>query len=92
VFGASASEILLYAGEAGEGRDLISDRELEDEIFVRFDVPERGVSLNLAGGADEARFASLSPSGRLVLANKLAQGSDLDVDGDLFDQVFHRSR
>ena len=35
-----------------------------------------------AGGADEARFASFSPSGRLVLlANELAQGSELDADG-----------
>lgn len=93
VFGASASEILLYVGEADEGRDLNGDRDLADEVFVLFDVPAAAsASLNLAGGTDEARFASLSPSGRLVLlASELAQGTDLDADGDLSDQVFHRS-
>jgi len=92
VFGASASELLLYVGEAGEGRDLNGDRDLADAVFVVFDVAaETALSLNLAGGADEARFASFSSTGRLVLlANERAQGTDLDGDGDLFDQVFHR--
>jgi len=92
VFGATASEILLYASEAGEGRDLNADRDLADEVFVVFDVPGKtSMSLNLAGGSDAARFASFSSSGKLVLlANERAQGTDLDGDGDLSDQVFHR--
>jgi hypothetical protein len=94
VFGATASEILLYVSESSEGRDLNSDRDLSDEVFVLFDVPSKtSLSLNLAGGADEARFASLSPSGKLVLlANEGSQGTDLVGDGDLSDQVFHRGR
>jgi hypothetical protein len=91
-FGATASEILLYVSESSERRDLNADRDLSDEVFVLFDVPSKtSLSLNLAGGADEARFASFSPSGKLVLlGNERSQGSDLDGDGDLSDQVFHR--
>jgi len=93
-FGASASEILLYVSEDSEGRDLNGDRDLQDEVFVLFDVPSKtNLSLNLAGGADESRFASFSRSGRLVLlANERSQGTDLDGDGDLSDLVLHRGR
>jgi hypothetical protein len=93
-FGASASTLLLFASELGEGRDLNGDRDRADDVFVLFDVPSATArSLNLAGGVDLARFASLARSGRLVLlANEGAQGADLDGDGDVSDQVFHRSR
>jgi len=93
-FGATASEILLYASEASDRRDLNGDRDLSDEVFVLFDVSSKtSLSLNLAGGKDEARFASVSRSGRLVLlANERAQGTDLDGDGDRSDLVFHRGR
>jgi len=90
--GATRAEILLLASEAGEGLDLNADGDALDQVFLLFDRARRsGASLNLAGGADSARFGSLTSTGRLVLlADENAQGLDLDQDGDLFDLVLHR--
>jgi len=93
-FGASADQVLLYVDEGAQRLDLNHDGDLSDQVFVLFDLAEeRGRSLNLAGGFDDARFGRLNEDGRLLfLANERAQGRDLDGDGDLADDVLFRGR
>lgn len=93
VFGATRTEVLLYVDESDQRADLNGDGDRSDQVFVLHDLTKRrNASLGLAGGFGGARFASLTRAGSVVLlANELAQGLDLNRDGDLFDDVFHRA-
>lgn len=94
VFGATASEILLYSDETAQSIDLNTDGDLFDQVFVLFSLTEdRARSTGLAGGPGGERFGRLGPGGGvLLLVNELAQGRDLDGDGDQRDDVVHHRR
>ena len=93
-FGATEREVLLFVRESLESRDLNSDQDLEDLVFVLFDLPGgKTASLGLAGGAPSYQmFGRLTPSGRMLfLASESSQEQDLNGDGDQDDMVLHRA-
>jgi len=93
VFGVSPRDVLLYASESADSRDHNLDGDRGDEVFVVFERESETItSVGLAGGSDEARFATLTRHGRLAfLVSEAAEARDLDGDGDLFDAVWHRA-
>lgn len=91
-FGATRSELLLFADEADQSRDLDADGDRLDGVFVLYDLARKS-SLNFSlAGSGPVPFAVLTSEGRVVLlANENAQGRDLNGDGDRGDEVFHRA-
>lgn len=92
VFGATPSALLLTVDEAAEGRDLDVDGDQVDAVFVLYDLVQRRSSNFALASSGPSGFAALTAAGQSVLlASEAAQGRDLNGDGDLADEVLHRS-
>ena len=87
---AQGSTALLLVREGEQGEDANGDGDLDDHVLALHDV-ERGTrrTIGLAAGSLARLTADLSV---LILVDELAQGRDLNGDGDRADEVLHLVR